>query len=166
MVFQQLIFQLPSVQAQFISSTIEIDRLNSSSQSLKVEQALRKLDFVKVVKMDLNEASAQITFNEGSDVSISQLVKKIKQSGFCVKSVSANYFFQTSKVVVYDTIMLNHEIYCFLKMPAEPLVKEVSFRFFGEKYQDKETYLEWKSQIEAAKQKCSSIKSEMYFVLL
>src|SRR6476659_8925116 len=90
-IFQQLIFQSHTARAQFISSTIEIDRLNSSSRSSKLEHAILKLNFVEEVKTDLNVATAEITFTDGNNISIDELVKTIRQSGFCVKSVSAIY---------------------------------------------------------------------------
>src|SRR5437764_4369182 len=88
-----VIYNAMNVSAQIKSVTLGVDGLTCSSCSYGVEQALRKLDFVKDVKTDLNGATATISFSNDKKISFDELVKKVYQAGFSVRLTNVVYHF-------------------------------------------------------------------------
>ncbi|MFI5135846.1 MAG: heavy-metal-associated domain-containing protein [Chitinophagales bacterium] len=162
----QLIFFHSSVYGQFVSATIGVDGLTCSSCSFGVEQALRKLDFVKDVKTDLNAATAEISFVSGKKISIDDLAKKVSQAGFSIRFVKAVYSFQHSRTVMNDTLILEGDVYCLIRQPESQMNGNVSLQFIGEKYLDKKSFRQWQPQITEARLKHPMLRPDTYFVLL
>ncbi len=65
---------------------IGINGLHCSACTFSVEKSLKKLDFVTVVQMDLNDRSGKAYFKEDSKVDYKQLAKAVSAAGFSVRS--------------------------------------------------------------------------------
>src|SRR5579885_2179698 len=77
--------------AQFTQVELGVDGLTCSACTRSVEMGLRKLDFVKDVKMNLDNTNGVITFKEGIPVSIEKLAKAVSDAGFSVRYLQATY---------------------------------------------------------------------------
>ena len=152
--------------AQFKSVTIGIDGLTCSSCSYGVEQSVRKLDFVKEVKADLNAATATIYFQPDKKISIDELVKKVYQAGFSVRFVNAVYHFDRSATPLNDTLILNKDVFYFLNPPSSSLQHDVTLQLIGEKYVAKKIFKQWDVPMQQARRKYPQLPPEVYFVLL
>ena len=152
--------------AQFKSVTIGVDGLTCSSCSYGVEQSVRKLDFVKEVKPDLNAATATISFLADKKISIDELVKKVYQAGFSVRFVKAVYHFPQPSMPENDTLMIDKDVFYFLNSPSSPLQNDVTLQLIGEKYAAKKVFKHWESQMQQARMKYPLPPPDIYFVLL
>jgi len=152
--------------AQFKSVTIGVDGLTCSSCSYGVEQSVRKLDFVKDVKADLNAATATILFQADKKISIDELVKKVYQAGFSVRFVSAVYHFNQPAMPVNDTLVIDKDVFYFLHSPSSPLQHDVTLQLIGEKYVAKKVFKQWDLEMQQARLKYPQLRSDIYFVLL
>lgn len=65
---------------------IGINGLHCSACTFSVEKSLRKLDFVRVVSMDLNERNGIVYLEEDSKVDYQALAKAVEEAGFSVRS--------------------------------------------------------------------------------
>jgi len=155
-----------NVSAQFKSVTIGVDGLTCSSCSYGVEQALRKLDFVKDVKTDLNAATATVSFSKDKKISFDELVKKVYQAGFSVRFTNAVYHFQQPRKLSSDTVMIEQQVYYFLQTPPANLQGDVTLQLIGEKYVSKKTLKQWQPQMEMARIKYPLLSPDTYYVLL
>lgn len=161
-----LVCLAPGSAAQFKSVTIGVDGLTCSSCSYGVEQSIRKLDFVKEVKADLNAATATIYFQADKKIFIDQLVKKVYQAGFSVRFVSAVYHFDQSTMPVNDTLNIDKDVFYFLNPPSSPMQNDVTFQLIGEKYVAKKVFKQWDVPMQQARWKYPQAPPEVYFVLL
>lgn len=152
--------------AQFKSVTIGIDGLTCSSCSYGVEQSVRKLDFVREVKTDLNAATTTVLFQADKKISIDELVKKVYQAGFSVRFVKAVYHFRERAVAVNDTLIIGKDVFYFLNSPSSPLKNEVMLQLIGEKYVAKKVFRQWEPQMQQARRKYPYLLADAYFVLL
>jgi len=66
---------------------IGVDGLHCSACSYSVEKSLKKLDFVSVIRMDLNARRAEVFFKDEAKVDFSDLAKAVERSGFSVRSL-------------------------------------------------------------------------------
>lgn len=74
--------------AQLDSVEIGVNGLTCSMCSYSVEYSLKKLPEIRSVNMDLNSNIALVYFKAGEAVNFEALAKKVKESGFSVRSVS------------------------------------------------------------------------------
>jgi copper chaperone CopZ len=161
-----LICFTPRSAAQFKSVTIGIDGLTCSSCSFGVEQSVRKLDFVKDVKPDLNAATATISFQTDKKISIDDLVKKVYQAGFSVRFVKAVYYFHQPVIPANDTLIIDKDVFYFLNPPSSSLKDDVTLQLIGEKYVAKKIFKHWEPQLQQARRKYPQLPPDIYFVLL
>ena len=69
------------------SAEISVEGLTCSFCSRNVEMALRKLDFIEEVKMDLEKTMGIITFKKGITISPAEIRKSIYDSGFILGKI-------------------------------------------------------------------------------
>jgi copper chaperone CopZ len=73
---------------------IGIDGLHCSACSFSTEKALRQLDFVGDVKMDLNKHVAAVTIKTGHVADFTAMAHKVVDAGFSVGSLSLLWDFK------------------------------------------------------------------------
>jgi copper chaperone CopZ len=88
-----LIFE--SSVGQVLSASIGISGLHCSACSFATEKALRELNFIKEVNMDLNAHVAEITFKEGLVPDFDAMARKVRDAGFSVGSLRVRYNFSS-----------------------------------------------------------------------
>lgn len=65
---------------------IGINGLHCSACTFSVEKSLRRLDFVRVVQMDLNKRSGLVYLKEGVPIDFEKIAKAVEGAGFSVRS--------------------------------------------------------------------------------
>jgi copper chaperone CopZ len=85
LIFSQLLL------AKVTSVQIGINGLTCSMCSRSVEMALKKLDFIEGIKMDLKQTQATITFKSNQPINFKKLAKAVKDAGFSVRLLRVNF---------------------------------------------------------------------------
>jgi copper chaperone CopZ len=87
LLFSLFVFSgMPASVGQIRNAVVGIDGLTCSACSFGTERAIRQLDFVKDVKMDLNKHVAEIIFQPSKKVRPEAIAQKITEAGFSVRN--------------------------------------------------------------------------------
>jgi copper chaperone CopZ len=131
-----LLFSLAaiSVHAQFISATIGINGLTCSQCSRSVEMQLRKLPFVKDVKMDLEQTRGTIFFKENKKVNIASIPRAVKDAGFSVRFLKAEIDKADLNISEEGCFILDGNSYAVLSPYAIPAKSILTLQFVGKDY--------------------------------
>lgn len=151
------------VLAQFSWVQIGVDGLTCSQCSRNVEMSIRKLDFVKDVKMNLENTEGKVIFHEGPKVNIEKIAQAVFDAGFSVRYLKAGFVFNNLSVSNGFNWTNDNEQYCFVKTESKILKGEATLTFIGQKYMPAKEYKEWKKKIT----ECCGVNKEMvYYVTL
>jgi copper chaperone CopZ len=85
------LFNVSALLAQFSKVEIGVDGLTCSMCTRSTELSIRKLDFVDSVKMDLTNTNGVITFKKGMPVSVEKIAQAVKNAGFSVRYLKADF---------------------------------------------------------------------------
>lgn len=87
-----LLFCAPSsIWAQFTGAKVSLNGLTCSQCSRSVEMALRRIDFVQSIKMDLQKPTAILVFKKSGKVEFEKIAKAVKAAGFSIGTIVADY---------------------------------------------------------------------------
>ncbi len=89
LVFFLLFLASRQLQAQFSQAEVSVNGLTCSQCSRSVEMALKRLDFISKVEMDLQEPKALVVFKKDAKINFSRLAKAVRDAGFSVGAVKA-----------------------------------------------------------------------------
>lgn len=140
LLFKKFVFSLLfsliviSVHAQFISATIGINGLTCSQCSRSVEMQLRKLAFVKDVKMNLEQTSGTIFFKENKKVNIASMANAVKDAGFSVRFLKAEIDKTKVNISEQGCFNLDGNSYNVLSPSSIPSKTTLSLQFVGKDY--------------------------------
>lgn len=123
-----------SVHAQFISATIGINGLTCSQCSRSVEMQLRKLSFIKDVKMDLEQTRGTIFFKENKKVNIEAIADAVKDAGFSVRFLKAEIDKTKVNISEQGCFNLDGNSYNVLSPYAIPEKSILTLQFVGKDY--------------------------------
>jgi copper chaperone CopZ len=123
-----------SAHAQFISATIGINGLTCSQCSRSVEMQLRKLSFVKDVKMDLEQTRGTIFFKENKKVNIASIANAVKDAGFSVRFLKADINKKELNISEQGCFNLDGNSYAVLSPYAIPEKTILTLQFVGKDY--------------------------------
>lgn len=148
--------------AQFNWVEIGVDGLTCSQCSRSVEMEIRKLDFVREVQMDLQHTQGKITFDPGTKVRIEKIARAVKEAGFSVRYLKADFSLDTAMLSGEDCLPFENRVYQIVK-PHLPVPKgEVIFKFIGKDFLPKSEYREWQQQLIP---KCQGAEKLFYVIL-
>ena len=121
---------------------IGVNGLHCSACTYSVEQAIRKLDFVRLVKMDLNQREGSIYFQEAAKIDYAALAKAVFDAGFSVRSF----------IIVFDGPIAGDERcvedqFCIVKKEAETGDR---IQIVGKEYLEKKAWREMQSTLATA----------------
>jgi copper chaperone CopZ len=123
-----------SVHAQFINATIGINGLTCSQCSRSVEIQLRKLAFVKDVKMNLEQTSGTIFFKENKKVNIASIANAVKDAGFSVRFLKAEIDKTSVNISEQGCFNLDGNSYNVLGPTPIPSKTILTLQFVGKDY--------------------------------
>lgn len=123
-----------SVRAQFINATIGINGLTCSQCSRSVEMQLRKLSFVKDVKMNLEQTSGTIFFKENKKVNIKSIADAVKDAGFSVRFLKADINKAALNISEQGCFSLDGNSYNILGPSSIPSKGILNLQFVGKDY--------------------------------
>ena len=84
--------------AQFIGAELEVSGLTCSMCSLSTQKSLNTLDFIGLIKPDLNKNIFYIQFKPGKIVNLDAIRQKVVSAGFSVSKLIAIYNFNNLKI--------------------------------------------------------------------
>ena len=123
-----------SVRAQFINATIGINGLTCSQCSRSVEMQLRKLPFVKDVKMNLEQTSGTIFFKENKKVNIKSIAGAVKDAGFSVRFLKVEIDKTKVNISEQGCFNLDGNSYNILSPSSIPSKAILTLQFVGKDY--------------------------------
>ena len=150
-------------QEGYVSASIGIDGLTCSACSYGTEKSLKKLDFVKEIKMDLNTKTAEIKFIPGKKVSVEALAQKVIDAGFSVRFIKVSFLFKDTYVKENSEYAYDTDVFHFIKTETKQLKGNHTLQFLGKKYLSTEEYKKWKSIIPETKKEGDK---KIYYVTL
>lgn len=95
-------------QAQFTRAEVSVNGLTCSQCSRSVEMALKRLDFIAKVEMDLQQPTAHIVFKKNKAIDFAKLARAVRDAGFDVRSIKTRLpqsLNDESTCFVYNKIM-------------------------------------------------------------
>ena len=155
--------KLSIAQEGYVSASIGIDGLTCSACSYGTEKSLKKLDFVKEIKMDLNTKTAEIKFIPGKKVSVEALAQKVIDAGFSVRFIKVSFIFKDTSVKENSEYTYDADVFHFIKTETKQLKRNHTLQFLGKKYLSAEEYKKWKSLIPETKKEEGK---KIYYVTL
>lgn len=151
-------------QAQFISAKLDLAGLKCSLCSNSVEKSIRQLDFVKDMKVDLNDNTSEVVFKPGKKVNINALAQKVYDAGFSVIHLSAVFDFNNQILDNETSFTFADDQYVLVKGEKKALNSKVKLTFVGENFLSRKEYKNWEEllpkQVERGK------AANIYFVAL
>ena len=133
-----------AVPAQFTTAEIGVTGLTCPQCSRSVEKSIRTLEFVEDVKMNLENAISTVYFKKGADISIQKIASAVKDAGFSVSTIKANYVFTNVVVPENKFIVQDKYSFYFLKSSGQTLNGETTMLFIEPRFMDKKNWEQWK----------------------
>ena len=159
--FLFLLFIGVSCEGQIKSAMIGVNGLTCSACTRTVEMSIRKLVFVKEVKMNLENTEGEISFKEGADVDFDKISKAITNAGFSVRFLKATYLFNNLKVnknLCFNAGKYNLQ---FVNTTDKVLNGESMIKFLGQKFQPKSEFSKVKPLLISS---CADKDKKVYFI--
>lgn len=80
-----------AVSAQFTQAEVSVNGLTCSQCSRSVEMALKRLDFIAKVEMDLQHPAAHIVFKKNKAIDFGKLAAAVRDAGFNVRAIKTRF---------------------------------------------------------------------------
>ncbi|WP_162618523.1 heavy-metal-associated domain-containing protein [Pedobacter yulinensis] len=94
-----LLFAFSGASAQQVTAaSLQVTGLTCSMCSQATEKSLRTLDFIGTISPDLNKNIFVLTFKKDKAVNLDLIKKKVKDAGFSVGKLEADFAFNNLKV--------------------------------------------------------------------
>ncbi len=94
-----MLFFAARVSAQEISSVdLQVTGLTCSMCSNATQKSLETLSFINTIKPDLNKNIFVLTFKKNANINLDLILKKVKDAGFSVGSLTADFNFNQLKI--------------------------------------------------------------------
>lgn len=157
------LFSSVECEAQIKKVMIGVNGMTCSACCRTVEMSIRKLSFVKDVKMNLENTDGEIFFADDADVDIEKIAKAVVNAGFSVRYLNASFLFSNLKVnngFCFNSGKYNLQ---FINTAEKVLNGETKIKFEGKQFQPKGEYNKVKSLLVNS---CDDKKVKVYFVTL
>lgn len=118
--------------AQFLQASIGVNGLTCSQCSRSVEMQLRKLSFVKDVRMDLEHTEGTLHFVSNRKVDIDALAKAVKDAGFSIRYLKVNIDRSNIRDAGQQCFLLGNDVY--LTDHVLPASGILTLTFTGKKF--------------------------------
>lgn len=124
-----------SAQAQWRNAHISINGLTCSQCSRAVYNALKKVQGVQDVKMDLNSTTADITYRENVAPDPESLAQAVRKAGYAVGYIDLKYEYQESDQDRFEGFLCEKQL-C-VKMAEMPKSEgNYTIRLLGHSFND------------------------------
>lgn len=157
-----LLLNSGSLSAQFSKVEIGVDGLTCSMCTRSTEMSIRKLDFVDSVKMNLANTNGIITFKKGMQVSVEKIAKAVKDAGFSVRYLKAEFQLTSQKVSNGSCFTYNNEQYKFIGNENNTFTGEKTMTFIGKEFMPPKEHKKWSGKL---KEPCSPDKKTYYVTI-
>jgi copper chaperone CopZ len=127
------LFASNQVLAQFQEIEVGINGLTCSMCSYSVENSIKKLPYVNIVKMDLNKNIAQVISDRGNSIDFKEVTERVKKSGFSVRFLS----FKLPTDVIPNSegmFKLNDRMFYIIYSDSKTLKAGATLKLVGEGY--------------------------------
>lgn len=149
--------------AQFTEVEVGINGLTCSQCTRSVEMRIRKLDFVDHVQMNLQQTNGRIILKKNKKVSMEQIAQAIKDAGFSVRYLKADFMFDDSDAPAGTCFRYKGDKYIFVQPPQSYLKGNISLTFVGAAFMPPKELKKWNTNV---KDNCGSATGNTYFVTL
>jgi copper chaperone CopZ len=131
--------------SKIVSAEIGVNGLTCSMCSRSVELAIKKLDFVEGVEMDLEKAHAIIKFKPEAIIDFKKIAKAVKDAGFSVRFLKLNL--DTCPKLENSTITINQNVIQIYGNGAGNMEqKAITLTLFGNDFMEKKQLKKWQAQ--------------------
>jgi len=151
-----------AAQAQITEVQLGVDGLTCSQCSRSVEMRIRKLSFVKDVKMNLEHTEGKVYFKSGAKVEVDKIAQAVVDAGFSVRDLKAAMLFKNVAVSSNYCFAYDNNNYQFIQTPGQTLNGAVTVTFVGKGFMEKKELKKWQPYMKSA---CSA-KGKSYFVTI
>lgn len=141
------------IRAQVVSIKVGINGLTCSACSYGTERAIKKLPFVKDLRMDLNNKTAQIDLIEGAPIDFDALAQKVVDAGFSVRYIKARIDFKDADIIENTIYKLDGFTIVFIDSSKNKLIGEREVTLLAKDYMSHKEYKKWKAKVHEAQMK-------------
>lgn len=148
---------------QIKTVSIGVNGLTCSACCRTVEMSIRKLSFVKDVKMNLENTDGEIFFNDNAEVDVERIAKAVTDAGFSVRYLTADFTFNPTTIgegYCYNSGKYNLQ---FVNTAQKEVKGTTRLKFVGQLFQPKGEYNKVKSLLINS---CTDKKEKVFFVTL
>ncbi|MEO0474200.1 MAG: heavy metal-associated domain-containing protein [Bacteroidota bacterium] len=132
---------LQPLSAQFLSADIQVSGLTCSLCSRSTELAIRELDFVKDIDVDLNRAVFVVSFYPDKEIDMDKIPEQVEAAGFSVSGLTARYVLsQPLKAVPNQPLELSGRYYHVMADASQTFQNEVLLTFIDKHYVSNKTF--------------------------
>lgn len=151
-----------AAKAQITEVQIGVDGLTCSQCSRSVEMRIRKLSFVKDVKMNLEHTEGKVYFKSGAKVEVDKIAQAVVDAGFSVRDLKAAMLFRNVAVSSNYCFAHDNNNYQFIQTPGQTLNGAVTVTFVGKGFMEKKELKKWQPYMKST---CAA-KGKSYFVTI
>jgi copper chaperone CopZ len=105
----------------FLTAELQVSGLTCAMCSYATERALRTIDFIEDIEVDLENTSYLISFKENESVDIDEIRKKVENAGFFVNRLVATFLFDELEVSADYHFVFNKQVYHFMDIDESVL---------------------------------------------
>jgi len=149
--------------SQFVSIEIGVSGLTCSACTRSVEKNIRKLDFIKEVKVNLEQANGKIVLKDGANVSIDKVARAVENAGYSVNYLKAVFHFQSLAVSDNFCYTFQSTQFQFVKVGNRTLSGDVELKVIGKSFMNGKEYKTWDRVLVPL---CISLSQKLLFVTI
>lgn len=162
LLFTVLFFSLTTLKAINTVDYIEIgvNGLTCSSCSRTVEIAIRKLDFVENVEMDLAHTMGKIYLKKGASVNMNAIAKAVIDAGFYLGYMKINIDFSMIKLSsnCFEYANIKYQL---IDTDYKQLSTKRTLLFIGKRFMSAKQWMQYKGKL---KKECNGDAPNFYYV--
>jgi copper chaperone CopZ len=136
-----------TIDAQIQYAELGVDGLTCSQCTRNVELALRKLDFVQDVEMNIENTKGKILFKPDRSITIEDLSKAVFDAGFSVRYLKIAYLFNNQEISENYCLEDQTTIFEFIEVKKQLLSGIHLMQLVGKSYQNRKEYRLWKGKL-------------------
>lgn len=133
--------------AQVKKFELGVNGLTCSQCSRNVEMSLRKLPFIKDVRMNLEHTEGEIFFKDNADIDVQRMARAVTDAGFSVRYMKGTYALSGINVSDGSCTTVLGKRFVFINTPAHTLNGDVVLQFLGDRYMGKKDARNWKPRM-------------------
>ncbi len=136
--------------AQFYSAELQAAGLTCAMCSNAIHKSLKKLNFIKVVEVDLKSSSFTLLFQESAFIDFDAIRNKVEDAGFSVSSLTVKANIPQTVEFNNSALLINKVWICFVDDKEQQVRGDVNFRIIEKGFVPDKVFAKYKKNIQSS----------------